>query len=881
MAGGDTLIELTKRSAERFGEKTAVLSLEEGEYRKYSYRSLYSSILKAASYFREKGIGKGAHAALLMQNRVEWMISYFGLIHSGAVCVPLNPMLGAEELLGILEESNSSQIVLTKSIFEDKFSGKDKELPEKLLFGEKDDDNVGDMFSVIKNMSELRQEEEVSSEDVASLIYTSGTTADPKGVLLTHRNICSNFESVNKLKFFSREDNILALLPLYHTYPFMVTLILPFFSGVCVTYYPVSFRQDMLRKVIKEASVTILAAVPRLYEVIREGIYKRIKWVPEILRPFAIPFLRYGVRKAFGSELRLMVSGGARLDHDTAKDISHLGFNIVEGYGLTETAPIVSFNPPEALKFGSVGKPVPEVKVKIKEPDENGTGEVCVKGPNVMKGYYKMPGETEKALEKGWFHTGDLGYMDSEGYLFLTGRKKEVIVLGSGKNIYPQEVEKHYSQSPYIKEICVFPAKKKKGGGEFLKALIVPDVEYLKQRGEKNAEEKVRWSMGELAGELPEYKRVHGFTLTSRSLPRTSLGKLQRYKIRDEYHEKEKPGDKRRKKLLPEDDEDISDKKKARRIMDLLNSELDEDVGFNDHLEIDLGVDSLQKVQLGMALEELFNRQIPDKVMYESGTVKELVIRVNELIEKKPEGEQASRKKEDWEKILGQEPSEESRRNIQLSPGPVNFFFTKLFVFFFRRLFRTGWDLRVYGKENLPEEGPYFICPNHVSYLDAFIVEACLTPNIARNVYYLGYREILEKPAFRWGRRWGRLVSIDPGGDFVETMRIVSYLMKKDKIVCFFPEGNRSYDGTMQKFKKGAGIMIKNVDAPVVPVHIKGAFEAWPWGRAFPRFHPIEIRFGKALEWKAIIKENGEGDDYTNISEGLRDKVKELGEGRS
>lgn len=229
-----------------------------------------------------------------------------------------------------------------------------------------------------------------------------------------------------------------------------------------------------------------------------------------------------------------MVSGGAKLSIQIALDFYGLGFKLIEGYGLTETSPVVTLNLAKNLKFGSVGKPIPDVGIKIHNPDKSGVGEVLIKGPNVMQGYFKQPELTSEVIKEGWFYSGDLGYLDREGYLYLVGREKEIIVLGSGKNIYPEELEEYYGQSPYIKEMCILERIEERFGStiESLYAIVVPDLEYFRKMNVTDIRGKIRWELENLGKGLSPYRHIMGFTITKDELPRTPLKKLKRYQVR-------------------------------------------------------------------------------------------------------------------------------------------------------------------------------------------------------------------------------------------------------------------------------------------------------------------------------------------------------------
>ena len=325
--------------------------------------------------------------------------------------------------------------------------------------------------------------------------------------------------------------------------------------------------------------------------------------------------------------LAFLFSGGARLDPKAARELSLLGFNLLEGYGLTETSPVVTFTPPGSAKFGSAGLPIPGVEIRINNPDSQNIGEVLIKGPNVMKGYYNKPQENQEVLKDGWFYSGDLGYIDKDGYLFLTGRSKEVIVLSSGKNIYPEEIEAHYLKTPYIKEICVLETAV--GGATSLYAIVLPNFDYFRMNKEINIQGKIRWAMENLSKELPAYKRLMGWALTKEEFKRTRLGKLKRYEIKAKYltpQPKESP-----EALKAKEEISPSADKMERQVIEFLSRELKRKVKPSDHLELDLGIDSLTRVELAIGLEKMFNLSLADTDMAGVFTVKELIDKIRYL----------------------------------------------------------------------------------------------------------------------------------------------------------------------------------------------------------------------------------------------------------
>ena len=377
-------------------------------------------------------------------------------------------------------------------------------------------------------------------DDLASIIYTSGTTGLPKGVMLSHKNFCANCQGIAQLNAIRPEDNFLAILPLHHAFPFTATLLMPLFSRARITYLD-TLKAEAILRCIKEQRVTILVLTPQVLQHFYQGMERQLRQFPWPLRPLLLAYLKFsrrvaqwlGVnpagpllrkfRGALGEQFRFFVSGGAKLPESLAEDLARLGFTVLEGYGLTETAPVVTFNPPAALRPGSAGRPLAGVEVRIFHPDADGVGEVLIRGDNVMAGYFQNEAATREALQDGWFHSGDLGHLDRDGYLYLKGRIKDIIVLASGKNVSAEEVAQYYLQAPSIKEIFVTADAR----AEKLAAVVVPDLDFFRKIGEMDIYDRVKWDLELLSRSLEPYKRVRDFVLINEELPKTRLGKGQ------------------------------------------------------------------------------------------------------------------------------------------------------------------------------------------------------------------------------------------------------------------------------------------------------------------------------------------------------------------
>ncbi|OGX19458.1 MAG: hypothetical protein A3K54_04970 [Omnitrophica WOR_2 bacterium RBG_13_44_8] len=876
--------ELFSRAVARFPEKLALQIKKDNRWWGFTYRDLEEHSLKLATFLIKEGFKKGDTAGLILENRPEWAMIYLGIVQAGLVCVPLDPQLNAQEIKKLLSDSAARIVFCSYDVFAKKLKDNPEAGPLKIVVLGLPDSGQGEAMD-ISLLKDIRGEKnllpQILPQDIASLIYTSGTTGEPKGVLLSHANICSNFQSIAELNIYAPEDNIVSILPLYHTYAFMVTLIVPLFLGARITY-GLSFKPQEISQTLKEAKITVLVSVPQLYFMLHKAIFERIKQVPFLFLPFALSFARIKMRREW-KDLRLLVSGGARLEPKVGRDLSGvLGVKLIEGYGLTETSPVVTLNPPQKIKWGSVGKPIPGVQIRILEPDTEGIGEVLIKGANVMQGYFKHPEWTAGVIKEGWFYSGDLGFIDSAGYLFLCGRQKEVIVLSSGKNIYPEELEEYYGKSPYIKEICILAKREEKFGQpvESLYAVVVPHLEYFRQRNETDIQGKIRWELENLGKNIPSYKHIMGLSVTKEELPRTALKKIKRYQVSEKYLRGALPKPEAGQYIIPEEELRTLNQEVAQKVMDYISRQLGKSVSLDSHLEIDLGIDSLSRVELGLGLEEIFKVRIPDELLYSAQTIREVITTISGIIGKaiaQAPGTEGAQK--GWSQILSQAPQDKILKKVRIEPNFLDKLFTLVLKNSLLLTFRLFWLLRIEGRDNLPLAGPYIICSNHASYLDGFVLFSSLKMSQAVNLFFVGYSAILERPLINWALKVARLIPIDPSTHLTEAMQATAFVLSQDKIVCIFPEGHRSVDESIGEFKKGAGILIKELGIPVIPAYIQGSHYSWPRTRRFPRLHPLKIIFGRALGRDGLLeKAKGEdgGDDYEIIARNLREEVLRL-----
>jgi len=867
-----------KETAQKNSSRIAIQYKKDNQWLDMSYGELMDRIGSMSAFLKEEGVKKDDRIAILLENRPEWPIIFFATVSIDAISVPINPSAPRKEIENILRDSGAKLVFVSKELkFEDVkiVPVSNVEKPTKT--------------AEVAINGNLRGLEMVNERDVACILYTSGTTDEPKGVMLSHRNLLANCESLYKLKMLKESDSVLAMLPLHHTYPLTVTMILPLIYGGKVVY-PVSIHSEDVAEAMQKCNPTAFVAVPQIFHMLYTKIKENFDKLPFIVR--LLPLARVGLHKRFGKAMRIFISGGAKLNEDVAKGFLDLGFKILEGYGLTETSPVLTLTPQKKPKVGSVGLAVPDVEIKIIEKDKKGIGEVIARGPNIMKGYYKKDNLTNEVIKDGWFHTGDLGYIDEDGYLFLTGRSKEVIVLSSGKNVYPQEIEEAYLKEIPAKEMCVFEVPSKKGmqENEILWAIVVPDLEFFKKFGEVNLRNVIKERFDNVSRTLPAYKRVMGFSVTLDELPHTLLGKIKRFKVKEIYASKiakEKELVSAPQEVLPEDRE-LMQSFHGKKIIEYLKQQtkVKGEIVPANSLELDLGIDSLGRIELVSDLEKIFNTEIKDEIVGQSFTVKDLIIGVKSVVPETAthaEAKEANVKTKDWKRILEVLPEEENLKKIELNPGFGAWLAGFIFMMIFCILpFKLLYKLKVKGRENFPKAGPYILYVNHTSYLDGFVTAATFPKFPRLELFFVGFRPYFEAPIIRNLVKIGRMIPLDFVSHLLEALRSCYYVLKNKKGICLYPEGLRTGDGNINEFKVGFGILAKESGAKVVPVFLKGTFEAWSRTEKLPKlFMPLEVIYGKPQDPEELEKEGfkmGAKDSYTAICLAARKILADLKE---
>lgn len=863
------ILKRIEESAALYPQKTAIQFKTDDTYQRYSYSEIIRNIAAVGRGLTQLGIQKGDRVALISENRPEWIFAYLGTVSIGAVIVPMDAQLMEKDVSVLLSDSEAKAVFVSDSTA--------KRLPASGTFKTISFDPGHGIYlsDMLSSNQDAAMPVRPEPPDLAAILYTSGTTGDPKGVMLTHGNLVSNCESIIKLELVDYTDNLLSILPLHHTYPAMICMLLPLSLGATVTMLN-SLKGPDLLACMQETGVSIVIGVPQLFAGLRRAIFDEIKKKPLAVRIIVrllmslnrllmktggvnIGKALFGqVHAKFGPRFRLFASGGARLEPDVLTDMNGLGFIIIEGYGLTETSPVCTFNPLERQKPGSIGVPIPGVDVRIAGPDEKGMGEIAVRGPNVMAGYYKKPEETEKVLRDGWFYTGDLGYRDRDGYFFISGRSKEMIALSTGKKIFPDEIETFYKQIPAIKEICVVDTERG------IEAAVVPDFDYLRKMNLSNSREVIASAIEDLSRGLPPYKRVMGLKIFKESLPVTRLGKLRRALVKKLYISH---GEKAEAAEAAKDTELYSDSvgSKVAACIEPFSSK--RPIAYDDNLELDLGLDSLSRVELVVGLEKAFGLRLPDTFGSEVLTVRDVVGRVKEVISTGRAGG-AESARQSWADILKAEPSPDVIRAVRLESGVI-LDAAKRIARLFLRLFYTLYGRMSYsGLENLPKRGPYIIAPNHLSYADAPLTVSAMPWEIVSQTFFLGHTKYFGGRLTSKIAKFIHVIPVDMETRLHSALQLSAYILRQGRVLCVFPEGTRSRDGRMKEFKKGIGILSKELNVPIVPAGINGTYEMMPPGKSLPRPAKVSISFGRPIY--------PEGMTYEEIVAKLRKEVSRL-----
>jgi long-chain acyl-CoA synthetase len=894
------------------GDRQAVLALQREGTESWSYEELTEYARRLALGLTEADVGRGDHVMLFAPSRPEWMVACLAIIGAGAVVTPVDVQIG-EEVLGRILDHSGARFVFTTTDQTEKLERLDIEgilRPILLDVGEENPRSWRHLLAEEHRDAELARPD---PDEPAALFYTSGTTGAPKGVPLSHANLAFQIDAILGADVVTENDRMLVPLPLHHVYPFVMGILAPLTLGLTIVL-PHSLTGPQLVRALKEGEVSVITGVPRLYTALYSGISRQAKSggrataalfgissglstrVRRLTGLDAGRFLMHPLRNRLGPRLQTLASGGAPLDPDLAHKLEGMGWRIVIGYGLTETAPLLALKRADGKKLGSVGQTIPGIAIRIDPsalPEEESElrrkerradvtyqeGEIIVRGPGVFSGYLNLPEETAEVFtEDGWFRTGDLGYFDEDGYLYITGRASTLIVTAGGKNVQPEEVEEAYLRDPVVREIGVLQKDSR------LVAVILPDLDEIRRR-DGEIDRDIRRAVEEGSKRLPSYQRISEYTITRRSLERTQLGKIRRHLLEDHF-DRTKGGDEGAGEAVgpitieevSEDDRTLLENPAARRVWDLLAGRYsDRRLTPDTSPQLDLAVDSLGWVDLTLEIAESTGVELSEEAIGGIYTVRDLLEVVAEQAETGGPSVPQALPLEQPEAVLSDEQKQ------WLRPlRPVESALARGMYALDRGLARRIFHLRVEGREHLPVEGAFILTPNHISFLDPFAVAAALDYPRLRRTYWAGrVGAAFGNPLTRRISRLAQAFPIDSHRAVFSSLAFGAAVLKSRRNLIWFPEGHRSPTGELQAFKPGIGMLLERYPVPVVPVYIDGTHEAMPPGRVWVQPKKVTVIFGNPLDPREL-EQQGEGDvPQSRIVHALHEHVAEMMEART
>ncbi len=896
-----SFLEMLPRHASARGEAAAYRLAGPQSDIVLNYATLARRVARLGEGLRASPLTGGTRVAICMENRPAWPVGYLAIWYAGCTVVPIDPALEPHAIRRILEHSEVPLVLSSSQLGPKLLAAKEgMDTPPRILDVDADayywDGDVpedfpaatgavcGEGWTAIAPPNATQWDSRADADSPATIMYTSGTTGLPKGVALSHRALFENVVAGLKRISLAEDDHVLGVLPLFHALPLMTNFLAPMFVGAQVTYLT-ELNPERIIAAFPRFGITFFACVPLFFYRFHDRVMKRLSALTGIRRRIAFALLRVNrlLRKTiglnlgprffaaahapFGPRLSTFVSGGAKFDPAVGQNFLDLGFTLIQGYGLTEASAGLTAHPVNELDATTVGRPLDGVDVRIDGADQDGVGEIIARGPNVMIGYFKNDEATAEVIRDGWIHTGDLGRILPNGHLQVTGRAKDMIVLASGKNIYPEELEAYYGKSELIDEICVLGIDDpRRRGAERLHAIVVPDFDAARARGQVNLREEISWEIEGLGLGLPGPQRLTSLEIRKDPLPRTTTRKLKRFELKRDILERGNRAEgMERDRPAVATEETIDEPPWAHTARAILAQHARvEGVARHQHLDIDLGMESLERVELQADLEDAFGVELPQEAAGEVQTVGDLLDLLAEHGAADGGGE--GRGADSWARVLAETPPEvEPYLRVRRFSPPLIFLLGRSM-----RVVQSLVGFKVAGIENIPGEYPFMLAPNHLSYTDPAVLGISLPWRVFRRTFFVGYSAYFRGAILGALGRMVRTVPIDQNRHLEAAMQAAAAGIRREMVLGIFPEGGRSGDGTIKEFRRGAGILARELGTPIVPVGIWGTYEMWPREGNF-RAHPAAVVFGEPLVYPA----DGSSDP-TAFMALLRERVVEL-----
>ena len=796
-----------------FLERTERLALVDFDNKHINYIDLINNIKYFSEYIVE--LEKEKFGLIVMENRPEWIYSFFAVWDKKSAGIALDANSNSGEILYVLEDSHPNVIFCSneteKTVFEavEKYSSKNT---VKIINVDKITVEQGKM-NAIKNMQfEL---ENPTGDETAAMLYTSGTTGSPKGVMLSFNNLNTEMEGLYEKGIFDYRDQILAILPFHHVLPLTATVLLMLKYQTSIVFVEKIASKEIF-DALEKNRVTAIIGVPRVFKLFYDGIKQQIdaKFITRFIYKMMsnVKSLKIKrkvfakVHKKFGGHLDFIVVGGAKMDPEISRFYETLGFYALEGYGLTETAPVIAVNSKKERKIGTVGKRL--YNVEIKTVDE----ELWVKGPIVMKGYYNKPEKTTEVItEDGWFKTGDLAAIDEEGYVTIRGRKNTMIVLSNGKNIDPETLENRViaQSNGLIKEIGIFNYKNK------LAAIIVPDLLEFRKRGITNTKAYIKNVVEDYNLKAHNYEKVLDYKLFEEELPKTRVGKTRRFMLPDLYEKNEIV----KKEKTPEPTDEA---------YKILKEYVKKNKGIEpqpeENLELEIGMDSLDIVEFFAFIENSFGIQLDEEKFAGMPNLKLLSEYINQKATKFEDNDI------DWKQIISETKPIEDNKNRWVTK----------FLKIFQPIVDLYFRVKKIDRKKLTDNPQIFVS-NHQSFVDPLILGSLFPNKIVFNTLFLAIDWYFKKGVMKLLVSNGNVVLIDINKNIRKSVEEIVGYLKGGKSIVIFPEGARTKDGKVAQFKKVFAIIAKELNVDIQCLGIKGAFEAYSRYMKFPKPKKIEV----------------------------------------
>ena len=821
------MVDFLREAAARHGPRDALLIKPAFRYLRWTYNRLWEDSGRVATLLQHRGLGKGDQAVLWGPNSPHWVLAFFGCLRAGVIVVPLDLRSAPDYVARVVSRTDP------KVAFTSRLTPKgelDLNIPE-ITFEE-----LEPAISGLPGPDAVP----IDKDDLAEIMFTSGTTGDPKGVMLTHRNLTANIEGIAQYITVAPSSRLLSILPLSHMYEQMGGLFMTLHSGASVTY-PISRQPTVLARTMRERKITTMLMVPQALELLMNGIEREVRrkgkqrlWEGLLKAAERLPFvlrrhLFRTVHKQFGGKLDLIVSGGAPLDRDLGRKWELLGVKVLQGYGATEASPVISNHTMRDRRPDSTGRPLPNVQVRISE-----RGEILVKGENVTPGYYNAPEETAKTFEDGWYKTGDLGYFDDDGFLHIQGRVKDMIVLPSGQNVYPQDIQSVLVKHPSVIDAVVVGLPK--GTSVEVHAVLILDDPNA-------ARQAVDWTNSQLA----EQQRVRGFTVwPDEDFPRTHTLKVKNQVVTDTIlHGAQQPvaSTPHPASTAPRDTRGLV------HIIAEITHRQPEVVSETESLGNDLDLDSLGRVELLSAIEAELGVYIDESQVAPETTVGQLIALMDESSRRPP---------------VVKFPAWGMRLWARMARGLLQ----QGVVF---PLMTLAYGLKVSGKENLSGlTGPVLFASNHHLGLDNPLILKAVTRRWRRHLAIAAAAELWQNPVW-WvlNPLLGNGFPIAREGSIRPSLENLGRIIDRGWSVLVYPEGVLTVGGPMQPFMQGAGLIAVEGRIPVVPMRLDVTRFGAPSRLPLFRRGRVEIRFGPPLTFAP-------GSDYQQATVAIEQAVRAI-----